>query len=154
MPYIRPQTLSRRFIWNIVSVLQSFCPDIFLELCHYFFLNIGMALKTHITLWHFCPRNGPKIIFFRFIQKYSHSFFLNLVYTESLYYLLYFRTNLIFGKNLVPKILVETFLANQIAWFLSQVSQKQNDEVVWFFAWWYKFMKSESWLKNIRLGMT
>ena len=135
------------------------CPSIFLSrhflrIMSLFFSKYWHSIENPYNVVTLLPPKWAKNYFFRFIQKYSHSFFLNLVYTESLYYLLYFRTNLIFGKNLVPKILVETFLANQIAWFLSQVSQKQNDEVAWFFAWWYKFMKSERWLKNIRLGMT
>ena len=33
--------------------------------------------------------------------------------------------------------------------FNSTVSLEQNDEKTWLFAWWYRFMKVRSWLKNI-----
>ena len=45
-----------------------------------------------------------KIGFFGFIGKFSHFFFLNLVYKESSYCLLYSCTNPILGKNLFPEI--------------------------------------------------
>ena len=60
-----------------------------------------------------CPKNGEnrpkiglKIGFFGFIGKFSHQFFLNLVYKESSYYLLYSCTNPILGKNLIPEMWV------------------------------------------------
>ena len=37
--------------------------------------------------------------------------------------------------------------------FKSNISLKQNDEKVWFFACWYKFTEIKSWLKNIGVGM-
>ena len=37
--------------------------------------------------------------------------------------------------------------------FKSNVSLEQNDEVAWFFAYWYKFMEIKSWLKNIWWGV-
>ena len=48
-------------------------------------------------------------------------FFLNLVYNESLYYLLYSCTNSIFGKYLVPEIWVEMLSANHIAGVLNRL---------------------------------
>ena len=48
-------------------------------------------------------------------------FFLNLVYNERLYYLLYSCTNSIFGKYLVPEIWVEMLLINHIAGFLNRL---------------------------------
>ena len=42
--------------------------------------------------------NEPKIGFFEFIGNFSFCFFLNLVYNETLYYLLYSYTNLMLGK--------------------------------------------------------
>ena len=47
----------------------------------------------------------PKIGFFGFIGKFSHEFFLNLVYKESSFYLLYSCTNPIHGKDLVAHFL-------------------------------------------------
>ena len=49
------------------------------------------------------------------------NYFLNMVYNESLCYLLYSCTNPIFGKNLVPGIWAKMLLANQIAGFLNQL---------------------------------
>ena len=45
--------------------------------------------------------NGPKILFFEVIEKFGHKFFLDLLYNESLYYLLCTCTNPIPGKNMV-----------------------------------------------------
>ena len=105
---------------------------------------------------YFCPKNGEngqKIKFLKFIGKYS-LFFLDLVYNESLYYLLYSCTNPIFGKSLVPKICAKMLLANQITGLLNQlISLEQNDAKAWFFACWYRFMEIKSWLKNIGVGM-
>ena len=36
--------------------------------------------------------------------------------------------------------------------FNSNISVEQNDEIVIFFAWWYKFMEIRNWLKNIWVG--
>ena len=52
----------------------------------------------------FCPKNGPYIGFVKFTGKFSDCFFLNFLYKESLYNLLYSCTNPILGKNLVPEI--------------------------------------------------
>ena len=54
-----------------------------------------------------CPKNGangPKTGFLGSIGNLVITFFLNLVYKESSYYLLYSCTNPILGKNLVPEI--------------------------------------------------
>ena len=48
-------------------------------------------------------------------------FFQDLVYDESLYYLMYSSTNPIFGKNLVSEIQTKILLANQIAGALNQL---------------------------------
>ena len=66
--------------------------------------------------------------------------------------MLYFCTNFIFGKHLVPEIWAKILLINQIVNFLNQLYQ-QNHEKAWSFACWYKFMEIDSWLKNIRVGM-
>ena len=91
-----------------------------------------MMLGTHVLLCVtepdflkkiFLPKkwakNGQKVEYFKFIGKFSHYFFLNLVLNESLYYLLYSCTNAIFGKNLVPEIWAKILLANQITGFLN-----------------------------------
>ena len=36
--------------------------------------------------------------------------------------------------------------------FKLPMSLEQNDEKAWFFAWWYKFIKIKSCLKNIGRG--
>ena len=89
-----------------------------------------MVLEAHVLCLtepdffenFFCPtngENGPKIGFLGFIGKCSHYFFLNLVYKESSCYLLYFWTNPLLGKNLVPEVWTKMLLANQIAGFLN-----------------------------------
>ena len=35
----------------------------------------------------------------------------------------------------------------------SNMSLEQTDEITWFFACWYKFMDSKSWVKNIGMGV-
>ena len=72
--------------------------------------------------------------------KIFHYFFLNLVY-KKVYYLLYSCANPIFEKNLALDCRI----------FRSTVSLKQNDEKASFFACWWKFMETKSWLKNIGL---
>ena len=37
--------------------------------------------------------------------------------------------------------------------FKSTISLEDNDEKVWLFACWYKFIKMESWLKNIGMSV-
>ena len=85
-----------------------------------------MVLGAHVV---FCvteldfslPKIGPKIGFFVFIGKLSHSFFMIMFYDKDLYYLLYSCTNSIFGGDLVLEIWVEMLLTNQIAGFLNQI---------------------------------
>ena len=36
--------------------------------------------------------------------------------------------------------------------FKLTISLEQNDEKVWFFACWYRFMEIKSWLKNFGVG--
>ena len=67
-----------------------------------------------------------QIFFLKFIRKFGHYFFVNLVHNESLFYLLYSLTNPIFGKNLVTEIWPKVFLANQIARFLNQLYLKNK----------------------------
>ena len=64
---------------------------------------------------------AQKMGFLKFVGKFSHYFFLNLVYNQSLYYFLYSCTNPIFGKNLFPEIWAKTLLANQITGYLNQL---------------------------------
>ena len=71
--------------------------------------------------WEKCAKNGPKRGFFEFIEKFSHSFFLNLVHKESLYYLLYSCSNLVLGKNVFPELWVKMLVVNQIAGYLHRL---------------------------------
>ena len=64
---------------------------------------------------------GLTIGFFEFIGKFSHEFFLHLVYKESSYYLLYSCTNPILGEIQVSEIWVKMLSANQIAEFLNRL---------------------------------
>ena len=103
----------------------------FLRIGSLVFLNFGMLLKTRLkwcvtaiffrNFFFFTSKwaKGPKIGFFKIIEKFGH-FFLNLFYNESLYYLLCSCANPIFGKNLVLEIWVKILSTNQIAEFLYQ----------------------------------
>ena len=64
---------------------------------------------------------GLTIGFFEFIGKFSHEFFLHLVYKERSYYLLYSCTNPILGEIQVSEIWVKMLSANQIAEFLNRL---------------------------------
>ena len=92
--------------------LRLFLSGSFCGICSLFFSETQYGVRalcvdrSRVFLKKFfCPQNeenGPKMGFFGFIGKFSQQFFLNLVYKESLYYLLYSCTNPILGKNLVP----------------------------------------------------
>ena len=75
--------------WSVrPSVRPSVCPGVFLELYHWFFLNFGMMLETHMKFCVtepdflekiFLPKtlgkwvkNGPKTGFFEYIEKFCH----------------------------------------------------------------------------------
>ena len=79
-------------------------------------------------------------------------FFLNSVSNKSLYYLLYFQSPY-FGKIWVLRYRPKCSMSIRLQDFKSTLSLEQNDEVVWFFACWYKFLEIKSWLKNIAVGM-
>ena len=66
-------------------------------------------------------KNRPKIRIFEFIGKFRYCYFLNLIYKERLYILLYCCANIILGKNVVSKISAKMFSANQIEEFLNQL---------------------------------
>ena len=88
----------------------------------YVLLCVTAGFFLLLLFIYFCPKsgeNGPKIGFIGFIGKFSHCIFLNLVYKEISYYLLYSCTNLMLGKNLVPEIWAKMLSANQIAGFLN-----------------------------------
>ena len=122
-----------------LSIFPSFRPSVWKFSWDWlisFFLKLSMVLEAYVlcmTEADFfkkicCPKNGEnrpkiglKIGFFGFIGKFSHQFFLNLVYKESSYYLLYSCTNPILGKNLILEIWAKMLLANQIAGFLNWV---------------------------------
>ena len=125
-----------------LSALPSFCPSVLPYRSFYWdwltssFLNSAWCQEPCVVECdraRFFEKNlvaqkrgkmgkkWPKIGLFKFIRKFSPQFFWNLVYNESLYYLLYSCTNPIFGKNLVPEIWVKMLLVNQIAGFLNQL---------------------------------
>lgn len=56
-----------------------------------------------------------------------------MFYEESLHYLLWLCTSAIFGKNFIPEMWTKIFLANQIAWFSSQLSLSKNWELLKIF---------------------
>ena len=127
MSLIGPQAVAGRVLWIRVclSILLTFHPSVQKFSCDW--LKLGKVLETHVlcvTELEFfkkiCPKNEenvPKIGIFGVIGKFSHYFFLNLVYKESSYYLLFCCTNPILGKNLVPETWVKMLSANQIAEF-------------------------------------
>ena len=102
-----------------------------------------MVLESHVKLCvtatfsgeNFFPKklrklaqNGPETGFFQFIGKFGHSFLMNLIYNENLFYLPCSCTNPIFRKIFVPEIWAKMFSANQIAGFLNQ-SYLQNKSI-------------------------
>ena len=77
----------------------------------------GPCDVVHLRAGFFCfqnGKNGPKKGFLEFMGKFRYYFFLNLVYKETLYLyqLLYFCTNPILGKNVVPEIWAKMLSAN------------------------------------------
>ena len=131
--FIGPSAVVRKVLRIRVcsSILPSFCPKVFFQLAHQFFLKLPIVLESYVMLCViepdffffliFCPTNtgnGPKIGFFGFIGKFSLQFFLNLVYKEKSYYLLYSWTNPMLRKNMVPETWPKMLLVNQITGFL------------------------------------
>ena len=124
-----------------LQVLASACPSVFLELYHYFFLNFGVVLETHLKLSvtepdfpenFFCPQKWAKKQGFLNLLSNFVIIFFNLFYNEHLYYLLCSSTNPIFDKIFVPEIWAKMISANQIAGFFNQQylqtkSMKQTD---------------------------
>ena len=109
------------------SILPSFCPEVFLGLARYFFSE-NQHGEAHVLCVSgpiffkkiFCPKNGengPKIGFFYLLENLVIIFF--WIWKESSYYLLYFCTNPILGKNQVPEIWAKMLSVNQIAGFLN-----------------------------------
>ena len=130
---------------------------VFSETQHGFRGPYGVVRDSQIFEENYLTKNGekfPKIGFFEFIGKFSNYFFLNSVYKESLYYMLYSCTNAILEKNLIPEIWAKMALANQIAGFFKlTIFLEQNDEKAWFFAYWCRFMGIVRSLKNIGMGL-
>ena len=79
---------------------------------------------------------------FRIYWKFSHYFFLNLVFKKSSYYLLYSCTNPILEKNLLPEIWAKMLLANHITGFLNWLNL-QNTKM--------KKPHEKAWWKNLKL---
>ena len=92
------------------SVLPSFLPGVSWDWVISCFLKFNMVLGTHVLLTVtepdflekiYLPQKWAKSGFFEFIGKMSNYFFLNLVYDESLCYLLYSCINPIFGNQII-----------------------------------------------------
>ena len=74
-------------------------------------------------------KSFQKSVFLNLLENLVITFFLNSVYKESLYYMLYSCTNAILEKNLIPEIWAKMALANQIAGFFKlTIFLEQNDE--------------------------
>ena len=112
------------------------CLGVFLE----FFLNFGMVLESHVELCmtarfsgknFFASKLGKwaKNCFFQFIGKFGHQFLLNLIYNETLQYLLCSCPNPIIWKIFVPEIWAKMFSANKIEGFIIQ-SYLQNKSMI------------------------
>ena len=135
MPLIGAPALTGRFLW--IGVCPSFCPSVWKFSCDWLFLKLSMVLgamgccawqnqifwKKNFCLkkWGKWAKNWHKISFLKFIRKFSHYFFLNLVCNERLYYFLYSCTNFMFGKNLVPEKWAKMLSGNQMTGFLNQL---------------------------------
>ena len=90
---------------SVLHCVRKFCRNWLFSI-----LELSMVLGAHVALWltesdflrkkYVYPKNGPKIGFFEFTEKnLIIIFFLNLVYNESLCYLLYSCTNPVLGKT-------------------------------------------------------
>ena len=87
------------------------------------------------------------------ISEKFRQYFLTLSYNESLFCLLYAWTNPIFGRKSGSWDMGQNALGQLDCRILkSTISLEQCDEKVWFFACWYKFIKTKSWLKYIGGG--
>ena len=120
-----PLVVAGRVLW--IRVCPSLCPSIlpsgrFLGIGSLVFSDTQHGVRGPCCAWqsqifwkkNFCPKNGQKIGVFQFIGKFSHYFFLNLVY------------NVVFlhkshGKIFVPEIWAKMLSANQITGFLNQL---------------------------------
>ena len=113
---IKGLALGRSFYFTILSLLWMICEF------HLIWARIIWSYsKRSRYFWRKknFPKNEPKIGLCELLKK--HYFFLNLVYGLILNHLLYYYTNSMFGKYLVPEILVEIVLANQILGYLNQL---------------------------------
>ena len=95
---------------------------------------------------------GQKLCFFEWIENFRLLIFSILFYNESLY-LLFSCTNSMFGKKLVPEIWPKSPPPPSQTRFLNQLYPEKIVEIAWFVVYWYKFMKIQSWLKSICVGM-
>ena len=145
--FFGPPTLVGRVLWN--RVCPSFRPSFCQSLRPSFRLSrrfLGIVSLVFSKCWHgarnpyevvrdragfsrkkfFAPKIGKmdqkwaKTWFFEFIEKFCHSFLLNLFYNENLYYMCS-CTNPIFGKIFVHEICAKS--ANQIADLINHISR-------------------------------
>ena len=143
-----PPSLTWRVLWN--RVCRSFRPSF-----HLFGHFRGIVSLVFSKFWHdarnqyevvrdragfsrkkmFAPKIGKvgqKQGLLNIVKNFVIIFLLNLLYNESVYYLLYPCTNpTIFGKILVPQIWTKMFSTNQITG--STISPEQINEIARFF---------------------
>ena len=98
-------------------------------------------------------RKWAKNKVFEIIAKFSHWYFLNLVYKESLYYLLSSCTNSILGKSWFLRYRPKCSRPIRLQDFKSTIFPGQNYEKAKFCACWHRFMIIKRWLKNIGVSM-
>ena len=121
LTFFGPPAVAGRVLWIGV------CPSgIFLGIGSLVFSKtqhvargLCVAVRDRAVFFEKLGQSWAKIGFFGFIWKFSHYFFLNLVYKENSCYLLYSCTNPILGKNLFPEIWAKILLAYQIAGFFN-----------------------------------
>ena len=89
-----------------------------------------------------------------FLENLAIDFFFNLIYNETLFYLLYSYTTSIFGWKSGTWDMGRNALGQlDYTIFKSTIHLEQCYKNSEFFACWYKFIKVRSWMKNIWRGL-
>ena len=159
--------MSGGVLW--IRICPSFCLEVFLGLAYSFFSETQHGVRGSCGVVHCRARFLEKKIaakieemgkkemvqkfdFLNLLENFVVIFFLNLVYSKSLCYLLYSCTIPLFGKSMAS-IIPYTVVQSDLRIFKSTLSLEQNDEKAWIFACWYRFMEIKSWSKSIGVGM-
>ena len=104
----------------------------------------------------FYSKNEPKIGFFEFIENFGINFS-RIWSIMKVYIICYILAQIPYlGKTCVPWCFPRSQNAlgqSDCKIFKSNTSLEQNDEIAWFFTFWYKFMKIESWSENIAVSL-